>query len=57
MKLVDPEPLDDMGKLWRSMMTLMRSSPLSQAEKLGILEFVKHEILNDMLSAKITGGE
>lgn len=52
MQFVDPEPLDDHGKLWRAIMTIMRTSPLSQAEKLGIIEFIKHEILTDMLSSK-----
>lgn len=52
MQFIDPEPLDDHGKLWRAIMTIMRTSPLSQAEKLGIIEFIKHEMLTDMLSAK-----
>jgi hypothetical protein len=48
--LVDPEPLDDTAKFWRAIMTLCNTSPLSQAEKLGTLEFIKHEIMTDMLA-------
>jgi hypothetical protein len=53
-QLVDLDPLDDTAKLWRSLMTIIKESPLSQAEKLGTLEFIKHEILTDMLTASRT---
>ncbi len=48
--LVDPDELDTTAKLWRSIMNTVELSPLSMAEKLGILEYVKHEIMTRMLA-------
>lgn len=51
-RLVNPEPLDDFGKMWLYLMRGIDNSPLSQAEKLGCLEFVKHEMLTRMMASQ-----
>ena len=48
-KLITDEGMDDTAELWLFLMSVFKKSPLSQAEKIGVIEFVKHEILADML--------
>lgn len=48
-RIIDPEPLDDFGKLWGVLRDIVNNSPLSRAEKIGILEVVKHEVLAEHL--------
>jgi len=49
-QVIDPEPLDNFGKLWGALRDIVNNSPLTRAEKIGIIENVKHEILTELLS-------
>ena len=54
MKVVsaDFETMDSFAELWYRVMTEVRKSPLSQAEKIGVLEYIKHDILTDMMASR-----
>jgi hypothetical protein len=46
-QIIDPVPLDDFCKLWVALRTIVNSSPLSRAEKIGIMENILTELLAD----------
>lgn len=55
-QVIDLEPLDDFGKLWGALRDIVNNSPLTRAEKIGIMESVKHEILAELLNDQRAAG-
>ena len=49
-QVIDPEPLDDFGKLWGALRDITNHSPLSRAEKSGVLLLVLNELQWDLLN-------
>lgn len=49
-QVIDPEPLDDFGKLWGALRDVTRNSPLSRAEKSGVLLLVLNELQWNLLN-------
>ncbi len=49
-QVIDPDPLDHFGKLWGALRDITQNSPLSRAEKSGVLLLVLNELQWNLLN-------